>query len=237
MNDRERDLPLHLTIAAVGLAAMLIAASALQLRPFRWNTNDLEPSMTGFNDLHNLMLTGQWLRAFVALPLVYLAVTLRLYLGDRPALYVRLAEVALVCAAILSVASGWIGATIGVPTEEYVLGAPEARALEVQADATYWQQDNLLTMANLAAAVGATLFALAMSRGNRGFPTWSIVAGVATLPCVFLATTSFYIPASSGNLYRAEQWMYATGVGAAGLCLFIWLAGVVLTARRGDVRT
>jgi hypothetical protein len=196
--------------------------------------NDLETSMAGFDELHNLMLTGQWLRAFVALPLVYLAVTLRLYLGDRPALYVRRAEVALVCAAILSAASGWIGTTIGVPTEEWVIGAPEARALEVQADATYWQQDNLLTMANLATALGAALFALAMRSGRRTFPSWSIVAGVATLPYVLLAMTSFYVPASSDSLYRAEQWMYATGIGAAGVCLFAWLAGIVLTVQRND---
>jgi hypothetical protein len=231
MNDREDDLSLHVTIAAVGLAVMLIAAAALQLRPFRWNTNDLEPSMTGFDDLHNVMLTGQWLRAFVAVPLVYLGVTLRLYLVDRPALLVRLAEVALISAAILSAASGWIGTTVGVPTEEYVVGAPEARALEVQADATYWQQDNLLTMAYLATALGAALYAFAMRRAPRVFPLWSIVAGIATLPCVFVAMTSFYIPASSQNLYRAEQWMYAVGLGSAGLFLIAWLSGVVLTVR------
>jgi hypothetical protein len=45
---------------------------------------------------------------------------------------------------------------------------------------------------------------------------------------------SFYIPESSGSLYRVEQWVYAAGIGAAGICLFGWLAGILFAAHRGE---
>jgi hypothetical protein len=220
-------------LAGVPFAALLLAASALQLRPFSWDTYRVSASLRAFDRHRVPLMGGACLRAGLLLACVALAGVLWRRLRGAVEPLVAGGVMLLLAGGLLGAAAGAVGMALGVPAEEYHPAMADAKAVEVLADSLYWVQDGLVTLADLALAGAAGTLALAM-RARGGFPAWATGAGLLALPLAATAAASFVC--ITANLQRQPWWYvawYAAAMGGALVALAAWAVGATLAPRPG----
>jgi hypothetical protein len=213
---------LLLGAASFAFAILFTVASALQLRPFFWDTIRVEESMARFSAHFRLFQAGAWARIFLLFPMLFVAVGLRSLLPDR--LLVRAGTGFLLMSGILWAASGVANTAIGVAVESYLPKDPSAHAVQVLADSLFWIHDNLATLGIVVLGAGALCLSPALR--YRGFPPWLGIVGAGALggglAVIFLFTLRnwrFGSPLYLGPWVLAVLSVlgWALGIGAAVL--------------------
>ncbi len=137
------------------------------------------------------------LRGLLVIPAILFGTALAEHLGHR-SIWVSTGKAFMIAAGLLFTVSGFTAVVIGVPAEEYQLGAPEAKALEVLADSLFWIQDNLMTIAYITLALAVLGFSNAL-RAAQAMPRWAFISGVAMIPLSVLALFSFAMTKPPGS--------------------------------------
>jgi len=218
-------------ISGIAFAILFVLTSAVQLKPFFWDTYNVSKSLQDFDSHRYVLMTGMWLRAILLFPAIFIAVGLYQFTEITNRYAAHVSALLMLAYGLLSTVSGWTGVVIGVPAEEYVPGAVNAHALEVLADSLFWTQDNLITMSNIALAASVAISSLVAMR-REDLPHWAATAGMLTLPFVLIGATSFYFQVGILFHRNLEAPVYLAGSVGAGLALLVWIVGLVGSCMR-----
>ena len=204
------------------LGGMLLVSLVTQPRPFFFDTLEVTESIQRFDRYRVFLLGGGMLRGLLVIPAILFGTALAEHLGHR-SIWVSTGKAFMIAAGLLFTVSGFTAVVIGVPAEEYQLGAPEAKALEVLADSLFWIQDNLMTIAYITLALAVLGFSNAL-RAAQAMPRWAFISGVAMIPLSVLALFSFAMTTPPGS----DSPFYFPAVAGLVVAFVIWLAAVVL---------
>ena len=164
------------------LGGMLLVSLVTQPRPFFFDTLEVTESIQRFDRYRVLLLGGGMLRGLLVIPTILFGIALAEHLGHR-SIWVSTGKAFMIAAGLLFTVSGFTAVVIGVPAEEYQLGAPEAKALEVLADSLFWIQDNLMTIAYITLALAVLGFSNAL-RGRTGNTSMGVHFGSRHDPAI-----------------------------------------------------
>lgn len=105
--------------AGLAFVTLFLTATAVQLRPFWWDTLDPAGSLRTFDRHRVLIMSRGWVRVLLLFPSLVLAWGLGELLRDdhRPAVSVGRALISV--SAVLGAISGLVGPVIGVAAESY----------------------------------------------------------------------------------------------------------------------
>lgn len=200
------------TWAAVAAAALLVAGTVTQLRPFWWDTRRPEHSVAVFGQHRALLMGGAWGRVLLLFPMTVLGVAVAGLL-DADELEARIGKAFAAAAGVLSALSGVVAVVIGVAAEEKVPN----RAVAVLADSVYWIQDNLLSLSLLAFGVALAAFSSPLWRAGE-LPAWGRRAGQVSVLAAGAVPLSFYV----GGAEHASP-LYAVPAFGAQAAMVLWL--------------
>ena len=210
-------------ISAILLGGMLVVSLATQPRPFFFDTLEVTQSIQRFDRYRIFLLGGGMLRGLFVIPTILFGTALAEQLRRHKSIWLSTGKGFMSASGILFTVSGFTAVVMGVPAEEYLPGAPEARSLEVLADSLFWIQDNLLTAAYITLALAVLGFSNAL-RARQVIPRWAFISGIAMLPLAVLALFSFAMTRPPGS----NSPFYFAAVAGLVVAFLIWLTAIVL---------
>ena len=211
-------------ISAVLLGGMLVVSLATQPRPFFFDTLEVTESIQRFDRYRIFLLGGGMLRGLLVIPTILFASALAEHLGRHRSIWLSTGKGFMSASGILFTVSGFTAVVMGVPAEEYRLGDPDARALEVLADSLFWIQDNLMTIAYITLALAVVGFSMTL-RSAHAIPRWAFISGIAMVPLSVLALFSFAMTNPPGS----DSPFYFPAAAGVVVAFVIWLSAIVLS--------